>query len=179
MILEVSPEAGWKWKIFTESSVIMLGEILWFWLNIMWCDNISRFFRDKIEIFFNLIVQDLFLLYLVFRDEIENLLYNSSDFEKGARNKTINSRGRARILDANSRETFRDREFSPMSALSVTLVFSYCWAERPLTSWVCPSNLVPRCQVPRSPGAQEPPVSPSPAIDSQSPMSPLSTNACH
>ena len=49
-------------------------------------------------------------------DEIENLLYNISDFEKGARNKTINSRGRARILDANSRETFRDREFSPMSA---------------------------------------------------------------
>ena len=36
MILEVSPEAGWKWKIFTESSVIMLGEIIWFWLNIMW-----------------------------------------------------------------------------------------------------------------------------------------------
>lgn len=32
MILEV----GWKWKIFTESSVIMLGEIIWFWLNIMW-----------------------------------------------------------------------------------------------------------------------------------------------
>ena len=57
----------------------------------------------------------MFLLYLVFRDEIENLLYNISDFEKGARNKTINSRGRARILDANSRETFRDREFSPMS----------------------------------------------------------------
>ena len=51
----------------------------------------------------------------MFRDEIENLLYNISDFEKGARNKTINSRGRARILDANSRETFRDREFSPMS----------------------------------------------------------------
>ena len=61
----------------------------------------------------------LFLLYLVFRDEIEHLLYNISDFEKGARNKTINSRGRARILDANSRETFRDREFSPMSAYSV------------------------------------------------------------
>ena len=57
----------------------------------------------------------MFLLYLVFRDEIENLLFNISDFEKGARNKTINSRGRARILDANSRETFRDREFSPMS----------------------------------------------------------------
>ena len=53
----------------------------------------------------------------MFRDEIENLLYNISDFEKGARNKTINSRGRARILDANSRETFRDREFSPMSEL--------------------------------------------------------------
>ena len=52
-------------------------------------------------------------------DEIENLLYNISDFEKGARNKTINSRGRARILDANSRETFRDREFSPMSAPDV------------------------------------------------------------
>ena len=83
-------------------------------------NNISRFFRDEIEIFSNLVVrddQDLFLLYLVFRDEIENLLYNISDFEKGARNKTINSRGRARILDANSRETFRDREFSPMSAL--------------------------------------------------------------
>ena len=59
----------------------------------------------------------MFLLYLVFRDEIENLLYNISDFEKGARNKTINSRGRARILDANSRETFRDREFSPMSVV--------------------------------------------------------------
>ena len=70
-------------------------------------NNTSRFFRDKIEIFSNLVV----------RDEIENLLYNISDFEKGARNKTINSRGRARILDANSRETFRDREFSPMSAL--------------------------------------------------------------
>ena len=54
----------------------------------------------------------------MFRDEIENLLYNISDFEKGARNKTINSRGRARILDANSRETFRDREFSPMSGLN-------------------------------------------------------------
>ena len=54
----------------------------------------------------------------MFPDEIENLLYNISDFEKGARNKTINSRGRARILDANSRETFRDREFSPMSAVS-------------------------------------------------------------
>ena len=69
--------------------------------------NTSRFFRDKIEIFSNLVV----------RDEIENLLFNISDFEKGARNKTINSRGRARILDANSRETFRDREFSPMSVL--------------------------------------------------------------
>ena len=45
--------------------------------------------------------------------------YNISDFEKGARNKTINSRGRARILDANSRETFRDREFSPMSGGAV------------------------------------------------------------
>ena len=61
----------------------------------------------------------MFLLYLVFRDEIENLLYNISDFEKGARNKTINSRGRARILDANSRETFRDREFSPMSVAMI------------------------------------------------------------
>ena len=64
----------------------------------------------------------MFLLYLVFRDEIENLLYNISDFEKGARNKTINSRGRARILDANSRETFRDREFSPMSVVGTFLV---------------------------------------------------------
>ena len=70
-------------------------------------NNISRFFRDEIKIFSNLVV----------RDEIENLLYNISDFEKGARNKTTNSRGRARILDANSRETFRDREFSPMSEL--------------------------------------------------------------
>ena len=58
----------------------------------------------------------------MFPDEIENLLYNISDFEKGARNKTINSRGRARILDANSRETFRDREFSPMSALDAIFV---------------------------------------------------------
>ena len=47
------------------------------------------------------------------------MLYNISDFEKGARNKTINSRGRARILDANSRETFRDREFSPMSGIKI------------------------------------------------------------
>ena len=46
-------------------------------------NNISRFFRDEIKIFSNLVV----------RDEIENLLYNISDFEKGARNKTINSRG--------------------------------------------------------------------------------------
>ena len=77
-------------------------------------NNISRFFRDKIEIF----LISLFETRSRFVSSISRVSRRISDFEKGARNKTINSRGRARILDANSRETFRDREFSPMSAAS-------------------------------------------------------------
>ena len=65
---------------------------------------ISFFFRDEIEIFIISLFEtrsrfvpsisrasrrdrDLNLLYLVLRDEIENLLYQILNFEKGARNK--------------------------------------------------------------------------------------------
>ena len=65
---------------------------------------ISFFFRDEIEIFIISLFEtrsrfvpsisrasrrdrDLYLLYLVLRDEIENLLYQILNFEKGTRNK--------------------------------------------------------------------------------------------
>ena len=61
MILEVSPEAGWKWKIFTESSVINVGGNYMILIEhhvMVKVNNISRFFRDEIEIFSNLVVWD-------------------------------------------------------------------------------------------------------------------------
>merc|ERR1712105_522772 len=70
--------------------------------------------------------RDLYLLYLVLRDEIENLLYQILNFEKGTRDKKMISRDRARILVANSHEIFRDREFSSMSDCGSLLVL---WKE--------------------------------------------------
>ena len=92
MILEVSPEAGWKWKIFTESSVINVGGNYMILIEhhvMVKVNNISRFFRDEIEIFSNLVV----------RDEIEICFFYISCFET-----------RSRICFTTSRISRRGRE---------------------------------------------------------------------
>ena len=71
----------------------------------------SRFFFRRDQDFFLYCYsrrdRDWFPLYLVFRDETENLLYQHLGFREGDEKQKINSEDQARILDANSRENSR------------------------------------------------------------------------